>query len=39
LTTAIIIRLTAGSDPLPSYRELEDRRRVAQGGHSRPTGG
>jgi hypothetical protein len=39
VTTAIIIRLTAGSDPLPSYRELEDRRRVAQGGHSRPTGG
>lgn len=31
LTTAIIIRLSAGSDPLPSLRELEDRRRVAQG--------
>lgn len=31
LTTTIIIRLTAGSDPLPSLRELEDRRRVAQG--------
>jgi hypothetical protein len=29
LTTAIIIRLTAGSDPIPSLRELEDRRRVA----------
>jgi hypothetical protein len=31
MTTAIIIRLTAGSDPLPSMRELEDRRRVAEG--------
>jgi len=35
LTTAIIIRLTAGSDPLPSLRELEDRRRVAQGPRAR----
>jgi hypothetical protein len=31
LTTTIIIRLTAGSDPLPDYRELEERRRVARG--------
>ncbi len=35
LTTAIIIRLTAGSDPLPPLRELEERRRVAQGPRER----
>jgi hypothetical protein len=31
LTTTVIIRLTAGKDPLPDYRELEERRRVARG--------
>jgi hypothetical protein len=35
LTTTIIIRLAAGSDPLPPLRELEDRRRAAQGANHR----
>jgi hypothetical protein len=35
ITTAVIIRLTAGTDPLPSLRELEDRRRAPD----RPSGG